>query len=121
MQWNVTDDVEAYAGAVTPFLEREPCARNVLHWVIELARSGAGGWSAPPVFAWLSGPDGTPLAAASWTPPFNVQVSEMPAGAERDLVEAILGESRRAGRRLAGVSGPEPAASTVAHEWERRT
>ncbi|TME47846.1 MAG: hypothetical protein E6I55_05435, partial [Chloroflexi bacterium] len=52
MDVHTTGDVEEYASAVTDFLEAEPCARNVLRWVIDLVRAGHAS-TAQPSFWWI--------------------------------------------------------------------
>ncbi len=120
MRWAVSDDVEAYAAAVTAYLEAEPCRRNVLRWVIEVARRGQGRWVAPPGFFWLEDA-GAVAAAAHWTAPFNLQVS---SGAE-EAAPALAGAARRVSARsgvpIAGVSGPRDAAAAVARAWSATT
>ena len=44
------DSVDEYASAVQPFLEEEPCARNVLLTIIESVRIGSAAYSASAEF-----------------------------------------------------------------------
>lgn len=116
--WHVTGAVEEYARAAASFLEADPCSRNVLRWIIELARRGTGGWSAPPTFFWL-GDATTASAAACWTPPFNLHVSALPQDAVRPLVVLVHERRSVVGEPVAGVLGPTGASRAVADAWER--
>ncbi|MBV8196104.1 MAG: hypothetical protein JOY80_11335 [Candidatus Dormibacteraeota bacterium] len=116
MELHTTLDVEEYARAVIPFLESSPCSRNILRWIIELARSGTGGWIAPPLFLWISAGDDV-AAAASWSAPYYVIVSEIPNKAATSVVEAVRRHSALHDVPVLGVSGPRPAAETTAAAW----
>ena len=116
MNLRFSDDIETYAAAVTAYLEAEPCSNNVLRWIIELARQGGEGWNAAPGFWWGSD-GGEVVCAASYTPPFGVHVSELPAEACAPLVHAV--EARRAalGTPVGRVVGPKLAAHRFAEVW----
>lgn len=120
MRWLETADVEEYAAAVTAFLEAQPCSRNVPRWIIELARRGAGGWSAPARFWWLDTSDGA-RGAASWTPPYDLIVTDLPAGSVATLVDSVSAHARNSTHRVAGVTGPRPAAAAVAAAWHEQS
>ncbi|HYL70795.1 MAG TPA: GNAT family N-acetyltransferase [Candidatus Dormibacteraeota bacterium] len=120
MRWRATSDVDEYATAVGAFLEAEPCSRNVPRWIIELARRGIGGWVAAPHFWWLDD-DGAVLGAASWTPPYNLIVTDLPSEGASQLVDAVRSYASGRPHRVAGVTGPRPAADAVADAWRART
>ena len=120
MEVHSSTDAEAYAAAVADFLERDPCARNVLRWIIELARTGAGGWDAPPSFHWATD-GGVTVAAASWTPPHAMLVSAMPDAFAAALVAAVRLRSTTLGVPVRGVNGPAGAARRVADAWTAAT
>jgi predicted GNAT family acetyltransferase len=110
---NASADVEEYAAHVTPFLEREAVERNVLLTVIEQARQRWPAWTAPPHFWWITAGDDV-VAAASWTPPFALLVSSMPAEAVASLSEAAVERAEALGIDLPGVSGPTDASRALA-------
>ena len=113
-------DVEEYAAAVIPFLEAEPCVRNVPRWIIELARRGTGGWSAPSRFWWFTDDVGV-VGAASWSPPYSALVTSMPETAAAILVEELAAHARATGQVLTGVNGPLPLPRTLADAWSAIT
>ena len=116
MEVHTTADVEAYAAAVTPYLEAEPCARNVLRSIIELARSDRLIRGGPASFWWIT--DGSVVvAAASLTPPFPLLVSSLPDGAAAPLAEAVRVRMRGVGSDVAGVNGPRAGAEAFAAVW----
>jgi hypothetical protein len=116
MEIHSTASVEEYATAVTPFLEEEPCARNVLLTVIDSVRSSSGAFSAPPSFWWVDD-SGTVVGAASWTPPYPMLVSSLPLEAAPGLAAAMVERASVIGVDPPGVNGPEVAAGAVAAAW----
>jgi len=120
VQLHSTDDVERFATAVTPFLEVDPCPRNVPRWVIELARRGTGGWSAPPQFWWFTEGDDV-VGTASWTPPYSLLVTAVPGQSATLLASALSVQARLASRDVTGVTGPRAAARAVADAWSAAT
>jgi GNAT superfamily N-acetyltransferase len=116
MRVHSSDSVEEYAAAVTPFLEEDPCARNVLLTVIESVRTSAAAFSAPPSFWWVDD-SGTVVGAASWTPPYPILVSSVPPDAAEDLAAAMIERASAIGVHPPGINGPEAAAGTVAAAW----
>jgi len=113
-------DVETYAAAVTPFLEAEPCARNVLRSIIELARHDRLAGTDPASFWWLT-EGSTVVAAASLTPPFPLLVSSLPDGGAGPLVSAVRLRMRAVGRDVLGVNGPRAGAEMFAAAWTTAT
>lgn len=112
-----TESVDAYATAVVPFLEADPCARNVLLSVIDTLRGAPGSYSAPPSFWWVIDDDGQVRGAASWTPPYPLLVSAIPDTAASELAGAMIARAKYLGIRPPGVNGPERSAHAVASAW----
>jgi len=115
MQVHATGDVEEYAAAVLPFLEAEPCARNVLRWVIDLVRAGHGPTD-PASFWWVDGAAGV-AGAAHLTPPYPLLVSSLPDGAAAPLVSAVRERTEAVGTQVHGINGPRSSAEAVAAAW----
>ena len=106
---------------VQPFLEEEPCARNVLLTIIESVRIGSAAYSGPPSFWWVSTDTGAVVGAASWTPPYALLVSDMPLEAAPGIAEAMIQRAAGVGIWPPGINGPEVAAGAVAAAWTRAT
>jgi predicted GNAT family acetyltransferase len=121
MQVHSSDAVDEYAAAAYGFLKEDPCARNVLLSIIESVRSGAGSYSAPPSFWWVTGDGGDVVGAASWTPPYALLVSDMPPEAAREVVAAMVERAAALHLRPHGVNGPEVSARAVAAAWTAAT
>jgi predicted GNAT family acetyltransferase len=115
-----TGSVADYATAVTPFLEKEPCARNVLLSVIDSVRATSSAYSAPPSFWWVDD-SGAVVGAASWTPPYQILVSSMPLEAVPAIAAAMIERAAALGIDPPGVNGPEVAAGAVASAWAAAT
>ena len=120
MEVRTTGDVEEYASAVTDFLEAEPCARNVLRWVIDLVRAGHAS-TAQPSFWWIEDGGGAVAGAAHLTPPYPLLVSSLPDGAAAALVRAARERAASVGTPVRGVNGPRSAAERVARAWTTAT
>jgi GNAT superfamily N-acetyltransferase len=120
MRVHTTDSVEEYALEVSPFLEADPCARNVLLTVIESVRTSAAAFSAPPSFWWVDD-SGTVVGAASWTPPYPILVSTVPQDAAAELAAAMIERASAIGVSPPGINGPEAAAGSVAAAWTQAT
>ena len=120
MELHQTDDAEVGAAALLDFLEAQPCRRTVLRTVLESARAGGAGGSAPPGFWWAEA-EGQVVAAASWTPPYPLLVSEMGDDVAIPLAASVAQRCRERGLRLSGVVGPESAAGALAAAWARHT
>lgn len=116
MDLHTTSDVETYAAAVVGFLEAEPCARNVPRSIIELARHGAGGWDAAPLFLWVTDA-GAVAGAASWTPPHAILATEFPDEMAAALVDAVRAHAVAVALPVRGVSAPADAAASIAAAW----
>jgi GNAT superfamily N-acetyltransferase len=112
MRVHSSDSVEEYGGAVSAFLEAEPCERNVLLTIVHVLRATPDAYGTP-AFWWVT--DGyTVVGAASWTPPWHLLVSAMPAAAASELAGAVSSRATSMGSRPAGVNGPSGAAEAVA-------
>src|SRR2546422_2138368 len=105
MEVHQSDDLEVYAAAVIPFLEAEPCTRNVLRSIIEIGRQGSGAWQSAPSFWWLSDA-GAVRGAACLTPPWNLLVSAIPPAARPEFAHRVTVYAERRGWQVAGVTGP---------------
>jgi GNAT superfamily N-acetyltransferase len=113
--------VDDYAAAVQPFLEQDPCARNVLLTVIDTVREAPDSYSAPPSFWWVTTDSGDVCGASSWTPPYAFLVSDMPLEAAPGVAAAMLERATSLGIRPPGVNGPERSAHAVAAAWTAST
>jgi GNAT superfamily N-acetyltransferase len=118
---HTTESADAYATAVLPFLEEDPCARNVLLTVIDTMRAAPGSYSAPPSFWWVTADTGQVCGAASWTPPYPLLVSAMPDTATTELAASMIARAASLGIKPPGVNGPERAAHAVAAAWTAAT
>jgi predicted GNAT family acetyltransferase len=121
MQVHSSDSVDEYSAAAYGFLEEDACGRNVLLSIIESVRSGAGSYSAPPSFWWVTGDGGDVVGAASWTPPYALLVSDMPPDAAREVAAAMVERARALHLQPHGVNGPEASARAVAAAWTAAT
>jgi predicted GNAT family acetyltransferase len=121
MHIHSSDSVEEYATAVQAFLEKEPCARNVLMTVIESVRTGSAAYSAPSSFWWVSTDTGAVVGAASWTPPYALLVSDMPLEAAPGVAAAMIERAAALHIQPPGINGPEVAAGAVAAAWTHTT
>jgi predicted GNAT family acetyltransferase len=121
MQVHSSDSVDEYAAAVRGFLEEDPCARNVLLTVIASVRDGSASYSAPSSFWWVSAESGAVVGAASWTPPYALLVSAMPAEAAPGMAAAMIARASALGIQPHGVNGPQRAADAVAAAWTAAT
>ncbi len=121
MHIHSSDSVEEYATAVQAFLEKDPCARNVLMTVIESVRTGSAAYSAPSSFWWVSTDTGAVVGAASWTPPYALLVSDMPLEAAPGVAAAMIERAAALHIQPHGINGPEVAAGAVAAAWTHTT
>ncbi len=121
MDVHSTNSVDTYAEAVLPFLQEDPCARNVLLTVIETVRGAPGSYSAPPSFWWVTGDAGQVCGAASWTPPYPLLVSAMPDDAAPGVAASMIVRAASLGIRPPGINGPERSAHAVAASWTATT
>jgi hypothetical protein len=113
MRVHSSDSVEEYARAVSSFLEADACARNVLLSIVHVLRATPDAYGAQASFWWISDGDSV-VGAASWTPPWHLLVSSLPAAAEPELARAVSARAESLGLRLRGVNGPAEAAHAVA-------
>ena len=118
---HTTESADAYATAVLPFLDEDPCARNVLLTVIDTVRAAPGAYSAPPSFWWVTGDIGQVCGVASWTPPYPMLVSAMPDSAATELAASMIARAAALGIKPPGVNGPERSAQAVASAWTAST
>jgi predicted GNAT family acetyltransferase len=113
MRVHGSDSVEEYSDAVSAFLEADPCARNVLLSIMHTLRATPDAYGTQASFWWIADGDAV-VGAASWTPPWHLLVSSLPAAAGPDLARAVSTRAESLGLRLNGVNGPAEAAHTVA-------
>lgn len=111
-------DIEPYARAVVPFLEAEPCGRNVLRTLIDAVRIDRATGGEAPCYWWVDDA-GVVTGAAQWTPPFPLLVTSLPAPATNLLAAAAVRRATEIGVPLSGVSGPRLHAERVASEAAR--
>lgn len=116
MRVRTTASVDEYDLAVRGFLETDPCARNVLLTIIDAVRANPDP-GVPPSFWWVTDDAGDVTGAASWTPPYALLVSSMPAEDAPALAAAMVERASAIGVIPPGVNGPEAAATTVAAAW----
>jgi predicted GNAT family acetyltransferase len=113
MRVHSSDSVDEYSDAVSAFLEADPCARNVLLSIMHTLRATPDAFGAQVSFWWIADGDAV-VGAASWTPPWHLLVSSLPAAAGPELARAVSARAESLGLRLNGVNGPAEAAHTVA-------
>lgn len=117
MRIHDSPSVDEYATAVLPFLEEDPCARNVLLTVIDTVRGAPDTYCAPPSFWWVTSDSDEVCGAASWTPPYPLLVSAMPDDAAPELAASMIARAAALGVKPRGVNGPERSTHAVASAW----
>jgi GNAT superfamily N-acetyltransferase len=105
MNVQFTDDIELYAAAVLPFLERDPVRCTVPLTVIANVRSGLLDTFTG---SWVEEDSGAVVGTASWTPPFELLLSLMTPNAAEILADAWAEHVQGFGGVLGpgGVRGP---------------
>lgn len=93
---------------------------NVFRTVLESVRSGAGHYTGPPGFWWAE-ERGRVEAAALWTPPFHLLVSDGMIIVAPLLVASADQRCRQRGLALPGTRGPRAAATATAAAWSDLT
>ena len=84
MDVHVTEELEVFDTAVTPFLTLDPVRNTVLLTVLDILRKGDGFGETKPWFAWATVGDDT-VGAALRTPPYKVALAGMSPEATRAL------------------------------------
>ncbi|MEU4039862.1 GNAT family N-acetyltransferase [Streptomyces collinus] len=117
--WQLTDDPHEFRERAGGFLGSRPALHTVLLTVLDaLCSRGRHLYSDEvPLFGVLRGEGGRIGAAFLHTPPFPLHLS--PVGAEG--VEALVARLVGVGHPLAGVSGEDGTAATLAASWQRQT
>ncbi|MFF3909323.1 GNAT family N-acetyltransferase [Streptomyces sp. NPDC001848] len=117
--WQFTDDLEQFLDRVGPFLWSEPALHTIQLTVTDtLRRNGPTTYGdRAPYFGRLVDGDGTVRATVLRTPPFQLNLTELPEGTA-DALAARLTEEQRT---LPSAFGPVAAAAEFAAAWERRT
>jgi GNAT superfamily N-acetyltransferase len=115
MAWTLTEDVAAYRDATADLLRGEPERYNVFVTILDrLARLGGDVFGEPAVLGWWAGGAAPAVQAAFLqTPPREMLITALPAGAAAPLAQALA--DRGAGPP--GVNGAEPDATAFARAW----
>jgi predicted GNAT family acetyltransferase len=115
MAWQLTADIAAFDEAAGAFVAAEPTRNTLLLSIpVVLRQRGLLAFGdEPPRFGWYEDADGKVGAALVQTPPHPALLSELPGGAARSLVDALLA----AQWRLSGVNAPSATADAVAAAW----
>ncbi|MDX6287006.1 MAG: hypothetical protein QOG53_2491 [Frankiales bacterium] len=114
MNVQVTDDVEVFAAAVTPFLELDPVRCSVPLTVIATVRSGLVDVG---TYSWVEDDNSDVVGTASWTPPYELLLSPMPEAAAVAVADAWA--SRVTDFR--GVVGPREVVDRCAQRLSEHT
>lgn len=112
MRWTFTSDVEAYAGAVEPWLLRDPVRNTVPLTVLRAIRIGL--WGDDVLLGRLEH-EGRTVAAALQTPSHALLLPHVSIEAVRELATELI----EAERAIPGVSGPLAQAEAFAGAWWR--
>lgn len=120
MAWTLTEDVAVCQDAIAGLLTAEPERYNVFVTILDrLARLGGDVFGAPAVLGWWQ-EDGTAAgvgAAMLQTPPREMLITALPAGAAAALARALADS----GAEPPGVNGAEPDATAFALAWSQIT
>jgi uncharacterized protein len=109
-------DPEQFLESTGPFLLEREAQNNLIYGVAKGLIRDPGQYGASPNLVVVY--NGEKIqAAALWTPPWNLLVSQGPPEAFEVMAQRIA----RIDARLPGVSGPEEAAKDYARYWERET
>lgn len=117
MGWNFTDCVETYAAATQRFLAQRPAEHTVQLTVIETLRAGVRTSEEAPLFGWWSDESGIVQGACSYTPPFNMLLTDLPNPA----LDTLAPEVHRRSSTLPGVMGLAEVAIGFADRWAEKT
>lgn len=116
MPWTFSDDPHRYAEHVLDLLTARPDANTVPLTVLEALRAGQRFSETDPVFGWFDSA-GAVTGAILMTPPYGIQVAELPAGSEDDLVAGL----RARAVEVPDVMGSSAAAGRFAASWTAGT
>ncbi|QSB16063.1 GNAT family N-acetyltransferase [Natronosporangium hydrolyticum] len=110
-------DLDAYTGAVLPFLRLDPVLNNLAATIIESRSTGRA--PVTPADRWLRvvDRDDTVLTVAVHTPPHPLLLTDGPGPAIDALADHLLADAET----VSEVSGPEGAAQRFAQRWSTAT
>jgi len=112
----VIRDVADFVEHVGGFLTSRPVEHNVLATVVATLEPTDA--STAPLFGWVEAAGtGEILGAALRTPPRPLLASSLSA----DVADALMAKLLEADPELPGVTGPQPAAASLAEAWRRGT
>jgi GNAT superfamily N-acetyltransferase len=112
----VTRDVADFAEHVGGFLTSRPIEHNVLATVVATLEPTDA--AAAPLFGWVEAARTREiLGAALRTPPRPLLASSLSA----EVADALMAKLLEADPELPGVTGPQPAAASLAEAWRRCT
>ncbi|OIJ92818.1 GNAT family N-acetyltransferase [Streptomyces colonosanans] len=117
--WRFTGDLEEFLGRAGSFLRSQPALHTVQLTVADKLRteglSAMGG--KPPYFGWLADEDGTVRATVLRTPPYQLNLTSLTAGA----ADALAARLALDGRVIPSAGGPAETVAAFAAAWERGT
>ncbi|MFJ7204573.1 GNAT family N-acetyltransferase [Streptomyces sp. NPDC098789] len=119
MTWTFTEDLTAYLDAAGPAVAAHPVPNTLLLTTADaLRRRGPHAFgSGTPYFGWWTGPDGVVAAGAVCTPPHQLLVGALPAGALAALALALHTEPLLAD--VAGFNARRSDAEALVAAWGR--
>ncbi|MEV5985871.1 GNAT family N-acetyltransferase [Streptomyces sp. NPDC052051] len=117
--WRITDDLAEFLGRAGAFLRSRPALHTVQLTVTDKLRTHgpAALGPRPPYFGWLADEDGTVRATILRTPPYQLNLTALDAGA----AEALAVRLAQDGYAIPSVGGPAETVAAFATAWERRT
>jgi len=115
--WELTEDVEAFAGTAGDFLKSRPVEHTVFLTLVDtLRRRGLHAYgSEAPIFGSWRTDGGATDGVLLQTPPYPMMFSRLPAGAVAAALDAV------AGRPLPGVNMVTADADEFVAGWRERT
>lgn len=110
MQLEEHADAAAFLEAAAPVLGADEARHNLIYGICSTLVDAPHAY--PEAHLWTV-TDGEPLAAASWTPPFNIVVAQP----RTDDALRLLADELRARAELPGVTGAFPEVDVFADAW----
>jgi ribosomal protein S18 acetylase RimI-like enzyme len=119
MSWQITSDLDEYAGAAGAFLHQQPVMHTVQLTVLARLRAAGrvGAGDAAPLFGWWRSPAGMVATTFLHTQPRPLLLDAAPEGAADSLAD-VLADRRW---QLPGVNSDPATAKRFANAWRRRT
>src|SRR3954467_12983406 len=124
MPWELTSDLETFAGTAGEFLRARPVEHTVFLTLVDtLRRRGLSAYGPQaPVFGWWRTRPGGPVdGVLLQTPPHPMMVSAVPPEAVPAAAEALAGRPLSGANLLAGDAPAFTAAWGVPHRVHMRT